>query len=148
MTKFIPPGFNESNVYAGLYKAMGFGEPNQDADKVAFFIEKDSDLPSTTPQDQTGVPFNPAKKRPKTHRREVVMCAVEYQDRGETTEQFGAIQPTRVKLTLLDADYQKIKGFRYVVAGGDQYWHAKTEPPLALGPIDVWIIHCSAQDES
>lgn len=145
MVKYIPPGFDASKVIAGLHNAMGFGEATRTGDKATFYTRT---LPATTEEvDQEGLPFDPDVSRPAAVTGVAVPCAIEYFDRAEDAESFGVVQASRVKLTLLDVDYQQIKGFTYVAAGGDKYYYARTEPPIALGSIDVWIIHCEAQDE-
>lgn len=145
MTKFVPASFNAANVIAGLHKAMGFGEATRSGDVATFYIET---LPTTSsPVDAEGLPFDPAVVRAVITTHLTVPCALEYVDHTEQAEPFGTIQPSRLKLILLDADYQRIKGFRYVAAGGDKYYYISTEPPVALGSIDVWTLHCNALDE-
>lgn len=145
MTKYIPPSFNRNQVLTGLHQAMGFGEATRTGDKATFYKVT---LPTTTdPVDQEGLPFDPDDTRTPVATGVAVPCAIEYFDRAEDADSYGVLQPTRIKLTMLDPDYQLVKGFKYVVAGGDKYYYAKTEPTIALGSIDVWIIHCNAQDE-
>lgn len=146
MTKYIPPGFDATKVVTGLHNAMGFGEATRTGDKATFYTVT---LPTTSEEvDQEGLPFDPDVSRTPVVTPVVVPCAIEYFDRADDSDTFGVLQPTHIRLTLLDVDYQQIKGFRYVVAGGDRYYYAKTEPPIALASIDVWIIHCNSQDET
>lgn len=146
MTKYVPPSFDEARVLEGLKKAMGFGEPTRDADKVTFYFNERSQ--ATGPVDEDGVPFDPEERivneRPEGVRAD---CAVEYVDRADQPQTFGSAAASRVILTLLDPDYQQVKGFAYVVAGGDVYRYRSTEPPSALGTIDVWTVICVAEDE-
>ena len=148
MTKFIPPSFDEAMVLEGIRKAMGFGEPTRDEDKVTFFFNARST--PTGPVDEDGVPFDPDERITNTREGEskVVDCVVEYQDRGVKAETFGVVVPTRVILTLLDPDWQEVKDFAFVKAGGDVYWRSTVEPPVALGTIDVWSVICVAEGES
>lgn len=149
MVKYIPPGFDAARIVDGLHKAMGFGEATRAGDKATFYLRNPQTYdPADPPADMEGIPFDPDVRRTATTRPVVVPCAIEYFDRGESAETFGVLQPTKVKLTLLDPDYQRVKNFVYVAAGGDKYYYAKTEPPIALGSIDVWIIHCNSQDET
>lgn len=151
MAKFVPPGFDEASIKAGLYKAMGFGEPTRTEDKAWFYfpVNRASD-PTDSPKDQDGVPFDPTVPVATTPRKARVQaaCAVEYVDAGESLESFGDIKATRIKITVLDPEYQQIKGFAYVVAGGDKYVRTSVEPPVALGSIDVWTLWCTAEDET
>lgn len=138
--------FNKARVLEGLYTAMDFGSPNLTSDKATFYFPRISSASGNV--DSQGVPFNPATNRtygPLV--KKVVPCAVEYVDAQGKVENFGIIAPSRVKLTLLDPDYQKIKGFEYVAISGNKYLYRKTEPVIALGSIDVWTVHCVAEDE-
>jgi hypothetical protein len=145
MVKNLPPDFDRIAILRGLYTAMEFGEPTRTSDKATFFtlvsevaVERDDD----------GIPFDSTYRRTRVPRSMQVPVAIEFIDKADQSESFGYIQSTRVKLTLLDPDYQKVKGFNYVVIGGDKYNYRITEPPVALGAIDVWTVHVVAEDES
>lgn len=126
---------------------MGFGEPTRSEDKATFFFPKRT--PASPVTDEDGVPFSMNLSPEDTSKSsQQVPCAVEFYDRADQVETFGALQATRIKITLLDADYQTIKGFAYVVAGGDKYVYRLTQPPDALGSIDVWTVWAVAEDES
>lgn len=147
MTKYVPPSFNEARVVEGLKMAMGFGEPTRAEDKVTFFFNARST--GTTEADEEGIPFDPADRLVNTRPDGVVVdCVVEYQDRAAKAETFGVVVPTRVILTLLDPDWQQVKDFAYVRAGGDIYRRSTVQPPVALGTIDVWSVICVAEGES
>ena len=148
MTKFVPPSFNEARVLEGIKKAMGFGEPTRVEDKVTFYFNARSE--PTGEVDEEGVPFDPEDRTTNTRAGEsmVVDCAVEYQDRAPQTETFGVYIPARIILTLLDPDWQQVKDFTHVKAGGDIYHRSTVEPPVALGSIDVWSVICLAEGES
>lgn len=144
----VPSGFSAANVIAGLHKAMAFGAPNEDSDQATFVMPQ-TILSTTGPLDDENVPFNPSVTPVKsTISRRTVPCAYEYVDAQGKIENLGIINPSRVKITLLDDDYQEVKGFDYVVIGGQKYLYRKTEPPVALGSIDVWTVYCQAEDES
>lgn len=148
MTKFVPPSFDEARVLEGIKKAMGFGEPTRTEDKVTFYFNARSTPVGEV--DEEGVPFDPADRVTNTREDEAVIvdCAVEYQDRAAQTETFGVYIPARVILTLLDPDWQQVKDFSFVKAGGDIYHRSTVEPPVALGSIDVWSVICLAEGES
>ena len=146
MPKNLPPGFDPAAVIAGLHEAMAFGEPTRTSDKATFV--KIAESSSVVPRDDDGVPFDVGQRPTRTPSSVQVPCAVEFVDRADAMETFGVVQATRIKVTLLDPDYQRVKGFRYVVIGGDKYNYRLTEPPVALGSIDVWTVHCVAEDET
>lgn len=148
MTKYVPASFNAEQALAGLKRAMGFGEPTRAADKVTFYFNARSVAAGTV--DEDGIPFNPTDRITNTRAAEAVVvdCALEYEDRAAKAETFGVIVPARVVLTLLDPDWQLVKDFAYIKAGGDTYHRSSVEPPVALGSIDVWSVLCVAEGES
>jgi len=141
-----PPGFNKAAVRAGLLTAMNFGLPTTTNDQPTFFMPQTTT--STDPLDGEGVPFDPDSTLTTTalvKRR--AACAVEYVDGDGKIETFAVVNPSKVKLTFLDADYDTIKGFAFCVIEGQKYYYARTEPPVALGTIDVYTVHCKSEDE-
>jgi hypothetical protein len=146
MPKNLPPGFDAAAVIAGLHEAMAFGEPTRVGDKATFYLV--TEAAQTVARDDDGIPFDIAQRPTRTAKGVQVSCAIEFVDRADQGETFGLVQATRIKVTLLDPDYQKVKGFRYMSVGGDRYNYRLTEPPVALGSIDVWTVHCVAEDES
>lgn len=143
---FLPPGFDAAEILAGLHTAMGFGAPTRTEDQATFYLPP-TNAPQTEPTDVDGVPFDPTQKRAATTNKLVRPCAVEFYDASGIIETFGTAYPTRIKITLLDPDYQDVKDFLFVVAGGDKYIRSKTEPPVALGSIDVWSCWAAAENE-
>jgi hypothetical protein len=149
VVKYIPPSFDAARVTEGLHRAMGFGEPTRAADKATFFFRGNQTYIPGTVVDADDVPFDPEIRPTRTNVASVLVpCAVEFHERGAMTETFGVVMPTRISITLLDEDYQRVRGFHFVVAGGDKYIYEKTEPPVALGSIDVWTVWAQSEDES
>lgn len=146
MAKYIPAAFDATRVSEGLYKAMGFGEPTRVADKATFYFVTTT-LPDGTPVDDDRVSFDPDVRAVKKVASKQVPCAIEFQDRSDRAESFGVVTPSRIQITLLDPEYQQVRNFNYVVVGGDKYVYHSTEPPNALGSIDVWTVWASAEDE-
>lgn len=146
MTKYIPPGFNAARVIDGIHKAMGFGEPNQAADVATFYFPELGTVAGTA--DEDGVPFDPDLHPDLTNPSVKVYCAIEYADRGDETETFGTANRARITLTLLDPDYQQVKGFAYVTVGGVKYAYRDTAKPDALGSIDVWTVTAETGDQT
>jgi hypothetical protein len=142
--EFVPPDFDAAAVLAGLRTAMGFGAPTRVEDQATFFLPVTVDPGYVG--DNGGVPFDPTVKRSTAPNKKVVPCAVEFYAGGHLVERVGTMNADRIKVTLLDPDYQQVADFLYVVAGGDKYIRSKVEPPVALGSIDVWT--CWADSES
>lgn len=140
-----PPGFDEAEVRAGLLSAMAFGEPNAEADKATFYTYPARTVDATT--DDEGVPFDPAHRVTSSPTPKTVRCAIEYGFTGATAERFGDLQPASAAITLLDVEYLQVKGFDFVVIGGQKFLYDKTEGPYGLGSIDVWVVHCKSEDQ-
>lgn len=141
-----PAGFDAVAVTAGLHKAMAFGAPSIETDRATFYMPRT--VLNAAPADEQDVPFAPnvmPTLGPVV--KATVPCAYEYLDAQGKMENFGLIIHSRLKITLLDVDYQQIKGFEYVVVESQKYRYQKTEPPVALGSIDVWTVYCQADDE-
>lgn len=141
------PGFNADEVRAGLRLAMNVGLPPVVEEQPTFFMPRE--VTTTGAADESGVPFSPVNKRtqaPPVSRR--VPCAVEYFDNQGKIENFGVIVPSKVEITLLDEDYVKVKGFEYVVIGGNRFFYDRTETPLGLVSIGVYVVHCTAEDQA
>lgn len=142
-----PAGFDRNAVLAGLRTAMQFGAPSNVADRATFFMPR---VYSTTESvDDLGVPFDPdvrpVASSPVKH---TVPCAIDYVDAQGKLENFGIIVASKIIITLLSPDYDTVEGFEYVVIAGQKYLYRKTEPPVALGTLDVWTVHCQAEDEA
>lgn len=141
-----PAGFDAAKVVAGLHKAMAFGAPSLLGDRATFVMP--SEAVYSDPRDDDNVPFSVAVRpvRPPAVSH-VVPCAIEYYDAAGKMENFGLISPSRVQITLLADDFALVEGFEYAVIGGLKYLYRKTEPPVALGSIDVWTVWCQAEDD-
>jgi len=151
VTKFIPPDFDAEAIKTGIHQAMGFGEPTRTDDKAWFYFPKNrASTPSDAAADQDDIPFDVTIPVATTdsHARVQVPCAVEYFDATGLSITAGEVTPSKIVITLLDDEWQQVKNFSFVVAGGDKYVRSRIEPPVALGSIDVWTAHCTAQDET
>jgi hypothetical protein len=141
-----PSSFNAATVRAGLRTAMNFGLPTVTNDQPTFFMPQTAT--STSHLDGEGVPFDPnASFTLSALVKRQAPCAVEYVDGDGKVETFAVIAPSKVKLTFLDQDYATIKGFHFCVIEGQKYYYQRTEPPVALGTIDVYTVHCKSEDE-
>lgn len=132
---------------AGIRLAMTMGLPPEEADQPAFQLP--STVTNTAPADDDEVPFDPSAKpvvtRPPLIR---VPCAVDYVDAAGKVVDFGVIQPSRALLTFLDVDYAKVKGFEWVLLGGDRFWYSKTPPPMGMGAVGVVQVYVKAEDDA
>lgn len=146
--KYIPPGWDEEKVLAGLHKAMAFGKPNDSAAEATFYFKKLSAFDAEE-ADTTGVPYDPDERRSNVAapKFKTVACAVEFFDALGSIETFGIAKPTRIKITLLQPEWEQVFDFTFVMANGDRYHRGIEEPAPALGSIDIHVIWCNAEGE-
>jgi hypothetical protein len=137
--------FNEQKVLDSLRLAMDFGSPNTVSDKATFYMPRT--VSGSGNVDSYQVPMNPENNRTFSSLvKKTVPVALEYLDAAGKDINFGTLNASRVRLTLLGPDYLQIKGFEYMVVSGNKFIYSKTEPIIALGSIDVAIIYCVAED--
>lgn len=141
-------GFNADEVRAGLHLAMQVGLPTDVADQPTFVFPAGV-LSTGDRRDAEGTPFDFRITKTKAGQDTTfqVPCAIEYSDGDGKIENFGIIVPSKVILTLLDVDYDIVKGFSYCVIGGNRYFYRRTETPLGLVSVGVYRIHCQSDDE-
>jgi hypothetical protein len=141
-------GFNPDEVRAGLRLAMQVGLPVTPADQPTFYMPATVTTDGSHKVDSGGTPYLPTY-RPDVARPTPIKvpCAVEYVDGEGKILAFGTIVPARVKLTFLDQDYAKVKGFDFVAIGGTKYFYKRDEPPLGLISVGIHIVHCMSEDE-
>ncbi len=84
--------------------------------------------------DGEGVPFDPnAPVVYSTATSVVVPCGVEYLNtRREEGTPFGAVQPSQIRVTLFDEDYQVVQDARWVELEGERYQYTFDEAPSGL----------------
>lgn len=131
------PGFDPDEFRRGLRFAMQVGAP-PDVDQRATFVFPAAETASG-PAGPDHVPFGPDVRITAIPRRTVqVPCAVEYQGTsGPDDNSVGRFAINRVVLTLLDQDYELVKGFEFVVIGGVRYQYERQLPPSGLGPVGI-----------
>lgn len=140
------PNFDPQDFIDGIHFAMSLGLPPASEDQPTFYFPATVD--NTAPADASGIPFAPEAEPTYTRPPSVkVPCAVEYVDAEGKIESFGVAVPAYVVLTLLQQDYDVVRGFEFVIIGGNRYWYRSTFPPLGMDSVGVWQIKCRTDDE-
>jgi hypothetical protein len=140
--------FDRVGFQTGILTAMGVGLP-ADPDLRPQFVFAGT-TSATTPVDDEGIPYDVTSQPVLTAGRVEtdVLCAIEYLDAVGQVVDLGIIAPTQIRITLLDAQYQRIKGFDHVLIDGDRYNYRRTQPPIGMVTETVWIVHCRAEDDT
>jgi hypothetical protein len=139
--------FNQAQFETGIRTAMGVGLPPALSNRPVFVFA--DTITNTLPADQEHVPFDPTATPVVAAGNQLsgITCAIEYVDLAGDVVDLGNITPTRLKITMLDAEYQLVQGFDHVLMAGDRYFYRRTEPPIGMVDSTVWIIHCIAEDD-
>lgn len=140
-------GFDPDEFRGAITATMRMGMAQELDDQPLFVFPRT--ITNAAPADNEKVPFDPTARPDRSPARtERVPCVVDYVDAAGRVEAFGIINPSKIKVSLLDVHYQTIEGFEHIMISGDKYNYMKTEPPIALGSVTVWTVHCRAEDES
>lgn len=141
-------GFDADEFRDGIWTAMAVGLPPELEDQPAF-VTPAPIFDTGDERDSDGISFDWAKPRARNGKDVVtqVPCAIEYTDMDGKIVNFGMVAASKVVLTLLDNDYELVKGFGYVVIGGNKYSYERTEPPIGMVDVTIWRVHCRTDDE-
>jgi len=136
-------GFDADAFRDGIRLAFDMGAAPEldqpDQSQVAFHFA--SQLVYTGPTDGDGVPFDPNSSVTRVVPNAVqVPCGLEYSNVADERTAFGTVLPSRVKVTLLDEDYAKVKDATYIVVGGEKYVYHHSEMPRGLFDVGLYSI--------
>lgn len=140
------PDFDPVEFRAAIHAVMDLGAPPTPSERVTFYFARS--LVYNAPTDDENTPFDPTATVTEIPGQAVtVPCAVEYTDREGEPVPFGMVTASKLVITLLDEDYDQVKGCSYVVAGGDKYLYRRTVPPMGLYSVGVYQLIFVAENE-
>lgn len=138
--------FKPDTFRAAIRSAMTMGTPPDTDYQMRFHWNPDRTTAAT--RDGEGIPFDPtAVITSTTQPSTTVACAVEYLDAAGQPSPFGSIVPSRIRVTLLDEEYEQVKDADYVVIGGDRYLRHHEPPSYGLYEVGVHQILYVAENE-
>ena len=141
--------FPEKQFRDGIHFAMDMGDPDADRDTVHFHWDE---VRQYAIADSNNLPFD--LDDPKTILEPAfskqTLAALEFVSRSTLSggTPVGQFDSHRVKITLLDTEYEEIKGFDWLDISGNKYDLDFVEPVIGLFGVSVYILHASARDES
>lgn len=132
-----------------LRQTMVMGLPDTVGERPTFYFEgektfEDHDLEGS-PWDWNDVPVTDTSKGPVQ-----VLCAYEFFSplgrQGAFLTEVGEFNPTTVKLTMFESEFQSVYGFTYVTIGPSQqrWWFRFFEPAVSLNDLTVYTVQCVA----
>lgn len=138
--------------------AMQMGTPIEEAKRVTFLFSgngstywKDGVELTTPPAvDLDGHPYDPEiEMRRSEDVRVQVDCAVEIEDViPDREEPVGTFQQTKLTITLLEAEYQQVKGCKAVEYNGDRYVYGFDPVNYGLFDANVHQMIFMSEDDS
>lgn len=152
MAKVTDPqfaGFDAALFRSAIRSTMTMAAPNASEDRATF---RWSPAKTYNPQDPAHFPYT-WTETPATdveHADVQVPVAVEFSARPAASQQtaVGEIDASRAILTVLDVDYELVRGADLVLLGQNTYDVEFVAPPIALFDVDVYQIYTIARDES
>lgn len=153
----IPAGFDEQAFRNAIAFSMQMGRPNDPTRKPVFLKKstgrtywKDGVELTTPPRmGRSGEPLDPTIKVVKAADQPIeVDCAIEVEDVKAEDLPVGNFKPTKLTVTVLDTEYDKLAGVKELRYNGDLY-QKDHEPEInGLFGVDVHALVFFAVDES
>jgi hypothetical protein len=132
----IPYQFNADAFRTAIRFVFEMAEPPEQERAVTFHFA--DTVAFNGPADGEQVPFDPAETIVRTTPAPVRRpCDVEFVKASDEPTAFGIVIPAKVKVTLLDVDYEDVKEATFIIVNGDRYLR-HYEPP-AYGLFDVGL---------
>jgi hypothetical protein len=142
----IPYQFNGDRFRNAIRFVFEMGAPPEDGIGLVFHFS--DTVTFTGPSDSNVVPFDPTQAATRETRTPVtVPCDVEFVSASEQPTAFGGIIPAKLKVLLLDDDYEKVADAIFVVMNGDRYNRQYEEPSFGLFDVGLHTMVFQAEDE-
>ena len=140
-------GFDSTVFRNNIKNVMRMGAPNTVEERVTF--RWPSQKTYTVKTDPSGRPYDLASEAATVTQTDDVQidCAVEILDRNPTGSPMGEFNNPRATITVLDTDYEEIRGSTIVLIGGNTY-NVNYVEPVGLFDVTIWSLHCQAVDEA
>lgn len=149
--------FDAAGTRADLRGAMLMGLPQDTVARPIFRFPKTETF--TVPVDEGNEPLDPAAPPTTVTQRPDITCGpannqvvCTWEPQGTKARPvesvLGTFDPDRLLVTMLDVDWVKVEGFRFMLFSGDAYKYEKEVPHQGLFDLTVHQISVIATDES
>lgn len=142
--------FNSDEFRDAIRFAMNMGLPENEDERIIFKwnVVKTYDNP-----DPAGKPYfwNQSSDTTTTHADVSVPAAVEFfhnKSSGKAGTPFGEIDSPYIIATLLDEDYENVRGAEIIEIDGSTYMVNFVAPPMGLFDTTIYQIFATAEDET
>lgn len=141
-------GFNSAEVRDALKFAMKMGLPDAVEERITFMWRKQRDYQS---KDPAGRPYNWRSQPTSDDTPDPVQidAAIQFSDRmtNSSGTALGQFDAARIQVTVLDVDYELVRGANIIMANGATYTIDFVAPPEGLFDMTVYTIYASSVDE-
>lgn len=138
--------FNAAETRAQLQAAMQLGLPNDEDQRPTFYFPTDDSFVEAS---MSGAPWDweatPLENNPDREPVQVP-CAVEVSGIEIDLSTVGQFNPQRARLTILDEDFELVRGFHEVTMSGAIYRYSKLVQIIGLYDMDTYIVEVLARD--
>lgn len=147
-------GFDADDFRAGIRLAMEMGRPVDPGAWPEFVIVTREQL-APSEGDADGVPWDPAAPAAvEEFVRLRELCTVEMDPTANDERTWGSLQPGTAVITLLDEEYERVRGFEYVnlwpagaAAAPVRYHYDRVLEQSNLDVVGVWTLACRTEDQ-
>jgi hypothetical protein len=129
-------GFNANKFREKIRFVFTMEAPPEEDRQLTFHFTSTIDI--VGPADGDSVPFDPTEPVTRTTRPPLKRpCDVQFVQVADEGTTFGVVVPAKLKVLLLDEDYDDVKDASFVIMNGDRYLR-HYEPP-SFGLFDVGL---------
>lgn len=146
------PAFPADQFIAGIKLAMAMGQPENAAEALSWHWRPEQTF---TEADTAGDPYDygdtpvtdaPGNAADPTDVGIIVDYALEFAVVGATDTSVGQIDPSKATVTLLGAEYDRVKTADYAIIDGSHYDIDFSAPPQGLFNVTVYSVQLTARD--
>ena len=139
--------FDVEGFRSAIRSTMQMGMPNAIEERATFIWPATATFNKAN---KAGRPFNFNEQASSVDPQKELQvdCAYEFVERASHGTPLGQFENPRVKLYLMDVDYEKIVGAVKARLGGNMYTINFIEPPVSLFVFTLYTLHLTADDEA
>jgi hypothetical protein len=136
-----------ADAYRNAIRFVFEMETDPDADnRITFYFENTVTYGGAADSDK--VPFDWTQSATVTASDPVnVPCDIEFVGAPDEPTAFGSVVASKIKVLLLDEDYDQVKDATYVILNGDRYKRDYEQPSFGLFTVGLHTIVFTAEDE-
>ena len=143
------PDFSRAVVEDAIRFAMRMGAAPDPAQRATFLFRQIRTYPSGTILDAEGTPLDPTIRATVTTPDPVTVdCAIEFERATPEELPTGVRVPTRLVITLLEAEYRQVRTAVRVRIGRDRYQLSYELPVVGLFDMAVHTLVAYAESET